>query len=414
MSAYLFKNFQLLEPTLDEPRDGYQLLTEDGLIREVSDKPISSAAATVIDCGGRTLMPGLIDSHVHVYLSEVSIPLLEKVPLTLMTARGARQMKAMLDRGFTTVRDTGGADWGIKQAVAEGDLPGPRLFIAGRPIGPSGGHSDPRRRTDSRTYSGMSCACCNAMAFTHNVSDGVDAVRRSVREEMRQGVDHIKLMMSGGVASPYDPLDSLQLSPEEVTVAVEEARSFGRYVTAHAYTPEAITRAAECGVRGIEHGNLIDDASARLMAEKGMYLTANLVAYYAMRERAAQFGMNADMLAKNDLVIEGGLRSLEICKKAGVPVAYGSDLLGQLQVDQSREFLIRSEVLSPMEIIRSATLIGAEILRMEGKLGTLKPGAYADLLLIDGNPLKDLGLFQDQGAHIPVIMQGGKFYKHAL
>ena len=414
MSAYLFKNFQMLEPALDEPREGYQILTEDGLIREVSDKPVASAGAVVIDCGGRTLMPGLIDSHVHVYLSEVSIPSLEKVPLTLMTARGARQMKAMLDRGFTTVRDTGGADWGIKQAVAEGDLPGPRLFIAGRPIGPSGGHSDPRRRTDSRTYSGMSCSCCNAMAFTHNVSDGVDAVRRSVREEMRQGVDHIKLMMSGGVASPYDPLDSLQLSPEEVTVAVEEARSFGRYVTAHAYTPEAITRAAMCGVRGIEHGNLIDAAAARLMAEKGMYLTANLVAYYAMRERAAQFGMNADMLAKNDLVIEGGLRSLEICKKAGVPVAYGSDLLGQLQVDQSREFLIRSEVLSPMEIIRSATLIGAEILRMQGKLGTLKPGAYADLLLIDGNPLKDLGLFQDQGAHIPVIMQGGKFYKHAL
>ena len=414
MSAYLFKNFQMLEPTLDELRDGHQILTEDGLIREVSDKPISRSSATVIDCGGRTLMPGLIDSHVHVYLSEVSIPSLEKVPLTLMTARGARQMKAMLDRGFTTVRDTGGADWGIKQAVAEGDLPGPRLFIAGRPIGPSGGHSDPRRRTDSRTYSGMSCSCCNAMAFTNSVADGVDAVRRAVREEMRQGADHIKLMMSGGVASPFDPLDSLQLSPEEVTVAVEEARSFGRYVTAHAYTPEAITRAAQCGVRGIEHGNLIDDAAARLMAEKGMYLTANLVAYYAMRERAAQFGMSAEMLAKNDLVIEGGLRSLEICKKAGVPVAYGSDLLGQLQVDQSREFLIRSEVQSPMEIIRAATLIGAEILRMEGKLGTLKAGACADLLLIDGNPLKDLGLFQDQGAHIPVIMQGGKFYKNTL
>ena len=414
MSAYLFKNFQMLEPSLDELRDGYQILTEDGLIREVSDKPISSASATVIDCGGRTLMPGLIDSHVHVYLSEVSIPTLEKVPLTLMTARGAQQAKAMLDRGFTTVRDTGGADWGIKQAIAEGSLPGPRLFIAGRPIGPTGGHSDPRRRTDSRSYSGMSCFCCNAMTFTHNVSDGADAVRRSVREEMRQGADHIKIMMSGGVASPYDPLDSLQLSMDEVRAAVEEAQAFGRYVTAHAYTPEAITRAAQCGVRGIEHGNLIDEAAAALMAEKGMYLTANLVAYYAMRERAAQFGMNADMLAKNDLVIAGGLRSLEICKRAGVPVAFGSDLLGQLQSEQSREFLIRSEVQSPMEIIRAATLIGAELLRMEGKLGTLKAGAYADILLIDGNPLKDLGLFQDQGAHMPLIMQDGKLYKHAL
>jgi imidazolonepropionase-like amidohydrolase len=414
MSAYLFKNFQMLEPSLDELRGGYQILTEGGLIKEVSGKPISSASATVIDCGGKTLMPGLIDSHVHVFLSDVSIPTLEKVPLTLMTARGAKEMRAMLDRGFTTVRDTGGADWGIKQAVAEGALPGPRLFIAGRPVGPTGGHSDPRRRTDSKSYGGMTCFCCNAMTFTHQVADGVDAVRKAVREEMRQGVDHIKLMMSGGVASPYDPLDSLQLSPEEVTVAVQEAQSFGRYVTAHAYTPEAITRAAHCGVRGIEHGNLIDEPSARLMAEKGMFLTANLVAYYAMRERAAQFGMSADMLAKNELVIEGGLRSLEICKRAGVPVAYGSDLLGQLRVDQSREFLLRREVMSPIEIIRSATLIGARLLRLEDKLGTLKPGAYADLLLVDGNPLADLGLFQDQGAHLSLIVQDGKIHKNAL
>jgi imidazolonepropionase-like amidohydrolase len=143
-------------------------------------------------------------------------------------------------------------------------------------------------------------------------------------------------------------------------------------------------------VRAIEHGNLIDDASAKLMAENNMFLTANLVAYYAMKERAAEFGMTGDMLAKNDLVIDGGLRSLEICKRAGVPVAYGSDLLGQLQVDQSREFLLRREVLSPIEIIRSATTVGAQLLRMEGKLGTLRAGAFADMILVDGDPLKDL------------------------
>ena len=140
-----------------------------------------------------------------------------------------------------------------------------------------------------------------------------------MREQMRQGADHIKIMMSGGVASPYDPLDSLQFTPDEVAAAVEEAHAFGRYVCAHAYTPEAITRAAHGGVRTIEHGNLIDDASAKLMAEKGMFLIANLVAYYAMKERAAEFGMTGDMLAKNDLVIDGGLRSLEICKRAGRP-----------------------------------------------------------------------------------------------
>ncbi|WP_420102384.1 amidohydrolase family protein [Bosea sp. (in: a-proteobacteria)] len=410
MTALHFKNFALLEPEFGELRGGYALLVEGDTIRELSDRPITSASADVIDCGGRTLMPGLIDSHVHVFLSEVYIRTMESMPLTLMTARAVRLMKGMLDRGFTSVRDTGGADWGIKEAVEKGDVAGPRLFIAGAAIGPTGGHSDPRRRTDF----GARCHCCNAMAYTMNISDGVSSVRKSAREQMRLGADHIKIMMSGGVASPYDPLDSMQFSVDEVKAAVEEAKAFGRYVCAHAYTPEAITRAAECGVRAIEHGNLIDDASAKLMAENNMFLTANLVAYYAMKERAAEFGMTGDMLAKNDLVIDGGLRSLEICKRAGVPVAYGSDLLGQLQVEQSREFLLRREVLSAIDIIRSATTVGAQILRMEGKLGTLQAGAFADLILVDGDPLKDLGLFQEQGKHLAAIMKGGIFHKTAL
>jgi len=316
----------------------------------------------------------------------------------------------MLNRGFTSVRDTGGADWGLKTAVEQGDIPGPRLFIAGAAIGPTGGHSDGRRRTDF----GMRCHCCDAMRFGMRQSDGVSEVLKSVREQMRQGVDHIKIMMSGGVASPYDPLDSLQFSPAEVGAAVQEATAFGRYVCAHAYTPEAITRAAQGGVRVIEHGNLIDEPSAKLMAEKGMFMVANLVAYYAMRERAAEYGMTGDMLAKNDLVIDGGLRSLEICKRAGVPVGYGTDLLGALQVEESREFIIRSEVMAPIEIIRAATTVGAQIVRQVGKIGTLKAGAYADLLLIDGDPLKNLGLFQEQGKHLAVIMKGGKFHKNRL
>jgi imidazolonepropionase-like amidohydrolase len=375
----------------------------------VADRPIKSAG-NVVDCGGRTLMPGLIDSHVHVVLSEVFLRTLENMPLTLMTARSMALMGAMLDRGFTSVRDTGGADWGLKAAVDQGLVPGPRLFIAGKAIGPTGGHSDGRRRTDR----GPTCHCCNALAFTMCIADGVAEVRKAVREEMRQGNDHVKIMMSGGVASPYDPLDSLQFSPAEVAAAVEEAHSFGRYVCAHAYTPEAITRAAHAGVRTIEHGNLIDEASAKLMAQKGMFLVANLVAYYAMRERAAEFGMIPEMLEKNDLVIDGGLRSLEICKRAGVPVAYGSDLLGQLQVDQSREFVIRSQVLSPIEIIRSATLVGAKVLRREGELGCLRPGAFADLLVLEGDPLKDLSIFQKPETHLAAIMKGGRFHKNAL
>ena len=410
MPGILFRNLSLLEPEFGVPQPGMQLRVEADKIVEVGPN-IAPGSADVVDCGGRVVMPGLIDSHVHVMLSEVNIRALESVPLTLGTARAAKLMHGMLDRGFTTVRDTGGADWGLKQAVAEGSIAGPRLFIAGQAIGPTGGHSDSRRRTD---VFGARCHCCNAMAFSMKVSDGEREVRKAAREQMRQGADQVKIMMSGGVASPYDPLDSLQFSDGEIHAAVEEAAAFGRYVCAHAYTPAAITKAAHAGIRTIEHGNLIDAKSAKLMAEKNMFLVANLVAYYAMKERAAEFGMTGEMLEKNDLVIDGGLRSLEICKAAGVPVAYGSDLLGGLQIDQSREFLLRREVLSPIEIIRAATTTGAQVVRMEGKLGTLKPGAFADLLVLDGNPLDDLGLFQDQGAHLAVIMQGGRFHKNRL
>jgi len=410
MAQILFRNFRMLDPEKDEIVGGHEILVEGDSIREVSAKPIKAPDASAIDCGGRTLMPGLIDCHVHVMLSEVLIRQLEHVPLTLMSARAAVAMRAMLDRGFTTVRDTGGADWGLKAAVDQGLLDGPRMFISGRAIGPTGGHADVRRRTDP----GPSCRCCHALAFAMATADGDAEVRKTVREEMRQGCDQVKIMMSGGVASPYDPLDSLQFSPGEVAAAVEEAQAFGRYVCAHAYTPQAIQRAAQAGVRTIEHGNLIDEASAALMAQKGMLLIANLVTYYAMRERASTFGMPPEMLAKNELVIEGGLRSLEICKRAGVPVAYGTDLLGQLQVDQSREFVLRSQVMSPLEIIRSATLVGAKVVRQQGKLGCLRPGAFADLLVIDGNPLKDLGLFETPEKSFVAIMKAGKFHKHRL
>src|SRR5882757_3005758 len=410
MSQLLFRNFQLLEPEVGALQGGQELLIEGDTVVEVSNRAIKAEKADVIDCGGPTRLPGLIGRRVQETLSEVNIRFLESIPLTLMTARAARLMLGMLNRGFTSVRDTGGADWGLKTAVEQGDIPGPRLFIAGAAIGPTGGHSDPRRRTDF----GMRCHCCDAMRFGMRQSDGVSEVLKATREQMRQGADHIKIMMSGGVASPYDPLDSLQFSPQEVAAAVQEAHAFGRYVCAHAYTPETITRAAHGGVRVIEHGNLIDDATAKLMAEKGMFMVANLVAYYAMRERAAEYGMSGDMLAKNDLVIDGGLRSLEICKRAGVPVGYGTDLLGALQVEESREFIIRSEVMAPIEIIRAATTIGARIVRQEGKIGTLKAGAYADLILVDGDPLKNLGLFQEQGKYLAAIMKGGKFHKNLL
>jgi imidazolonepropionase-like amidohydrolase len=410
MSLVLFKNAKLLDPTQTDLQDGVAVLVEGARIREVSPRPIRISRATVVDVGGRTLMPGLIDCHVHVFLPEVNIRALEAVPLTLLTARAAPLMRAMLDRGFTTVRDTGGADWGIREAVERGYLSGPRLFIAGRAIGQTSGHSDPRRRTDL----GGGCPTENAMAFTMAVADGVTEVRRAVREQLRQGADHIKIMVSGGVASPHDPLDSLQYSTDEIRAAVEEAAAFKRYVCAHSYPATAVARAVECGVRVIEHGNLIDAPTAKLMARKKAFLVPTLVAYDAINRRAAEFGMGPESLEKNKIVLEAGLRSLELAKRAGVRMAFGSDLLGQLQPDQSKEFLLRGEALTPREILHSATIVGAELLGREGDLGVVAPGARADLLVVDGNPLKDLGVFQDQGAHIPVVMQDGRFHRNRL
>jgi imidazolonepropionase-like amidohydrolase len=409
--SFLFKNLNLLDPNWKEARGGHEVLVEGDTIKDVSSKPIKASKAAVINCGKRTLMPGLIDCHVHTHHSEVYMNRMEAIPLTLMMARSTGRLRRMIDRGFTTVRDAGGADWGTKTAVESGLIPGPRMFISCRSIGPTGGHNDRNRRTD---IAGPPCLCCNGMVFIREIADGPDAVRKAAREQMRQGADQVKLMVSGGVASPHDPLESIQFSMEEISAAVEEAHAFGRYVLTHAYTPEAITRAVNCGVRTIEHGNMVDAPTAKLMAKKGVYMIPNLVTYEAMKRRAKELGMPDIMLEKNEEVLKSGYRELELCRQYGVKMAYGSDLLGALEDEQTGEFAIRGEVMPAIDVIRSATLIGAEVVRQEGKLGTIAPGAFADLLVVDGDPLRNLGLFKDGGPHLSAIMKAGKFHKNTL
>jgi imidazolonepropionase-like amidohydrolase len=239
-------------------------------------------------------------------------------------------------------------------------------------------------------------------------------VIKAARDELRKGADHIKIMVSGGVASQLDPLESLQYRVDEIEAAVDEATRWGTYVCAHAYSAKAVTRAVQAGVRTIEHGNLIDAPTAALMAEHNAFLVPTLVAYDALKRRGRDYGLSAYSLAKNEIVLEAGLRSLEICRAAGVKIGFGSDLLGQLQTDHCTEFALRSDLMSTQEIIRSATLVNAEIVRQSGRLGELVPGAFADLLVVDGNPYRDLGLFRSDGGHLDAIMANGVLVRNRL
>jgi imidazolonepropionase-like amidohydrolase len=410
MTSYVFTGGRFLNPRLDELQDNISVLVEDGTVKEVADRRLTSPSATQIDLRGRTLMPGLIDAHIHIVLTEVNLRLLADVPLTLLAAKGSVAMRAMLHRGFTTLRDTGGADYGIKAAVEQGLFEGPRLFIAGQPLSQTGGHADHRLRTQDREF----CACCSGLSWTARVADGVPEVIKAARDELRKGADHIKIMVSGGVASQADPLESLQYRIDEIEAAVDEATRWGTYVCAHAYSAKAIRRAVTAGVRTIEHGNLIDTPTAQLMADRGAYLVPTLIAYDALKRRGSDYGLSSYSLAKNELVLHAGLRSLEIAGNAGVKIGFGSDLLGQLQNDHCNEFALRRQVMSAQDIIRSATLVNAEIIRQEGKLGELIPGAHADLLVVEGDPYRDLSVFQDQGRNIAGIMLGGRFIKNAL
>ncbi len=406
----LFRNGLLVDGSGPEPAGEVDVLVEGGRIRDVSDKPLTAKGARILELNGRAIMPGLIDLHIHPFLTKMKLSALEDTPITLVTAQATGILKKALDRGFTTIRDAAGGDWGLKQAVEEGLLEGPRIFISGRALSQTGGHGDFRRRTDDS----MMCSCGSALNLTSRVADGVDQVRHAVRDEMRKGADQIKVMVSGGVSSPYDPLEGCQYSMEELEAIVDEATRWGTYVLAHAYSAEAITRALRAGVRSIEHGNLIDEDAAKLVVEKNAYVVPTLVAYEALEMYAEREGYSAAMLDKLDKVKQAGLRSLEICRAAGVKMGFGTDLIGDTHDLQSREFLIRAEALPAHEIIASATSVGAEILRQEGQLGVIAPGAVADILIVDGNPLEDLNLLQDQGAHLSVIMKAGAFHKNRL
>jgi imidazolonepropionase-like amidohydrolase len=410
MAQVLFENARLLDVEAGALREGVSVLVEGERIREVSALPIAASEARRVDLGGRTLMPGLIDAHVHCAITTMNLAAMTSRPITLVAHEAGRILERMLRRGFTTVRDAGGADFGLAQAVERGLVEGPRLFFSGRVLSQTGGHGDFAPREDAPRL----CACqIHTTGFAH-VADGVPAVRKAAREELRRGATQVKIMASGGVASPSDPIWNLQYSAEEMRAIVEEAEGWRTYAMAHAYTPEAIRRAVDAGVRTIEHGNLIDRASAAKMRAKGAYLVPTLVTYFAIDELGRKLGFPAVSQAKVKDVLDAGLASLEIAREAGVPIGFGTDLLGETHDQQSREFEIRARVLSPAEVIRSATWVNAEILNRRGELGVVAPGALADLLVVDGDPLANLGLLAEPEKHLAAIVKGGRFVRDRL
>jgi len=411
MADLVFTNARVFDGASADCAEGVDIRIADGAIVEVSSQPIRTANAHTIDVGGRTLMPGLIDCHIHSYASHVSLQKIDTVGDAYRTAYAMRMLAHALDSGFTTVRDVGGGDYSLSKAIADGLIRAPRFFYSGKILSMTGGHGDLRPLEHRCDQSFCSCDHANWAA---RIADGVDACIKVTRDELRQGAHCIKIMGSGGVASPTDPIWMNQYREDEIRAIVNECAERRTYVAAHCHPASAIRRCVEFGVRSIEHGTLIDDETAKFVAERGAYIVPTMVILYTLVEQGRQLGFPAESQAKAEQVMQTGLQGLESMRRAGVKIAYGSDLLGTLHVYESREFEIRREVFTPLEILRQATSIGAEMMMQEGKLGCIAPGAWADLIVVDGDPLADISLLAAGGRHLPVIVRAGEVVKNTL
>ncbi|KAG2439715.1 hypothetical protein HYH02_010594 [Chlamydomonas schloesseri] len=355
--------------------------------------PLPAAPAVVVDCAGAVLMPGLCDAHVHCTAITADLAALRSHSEAYVAARAAVILGGMLARGFTTVRDAGGADFGLAQAVEEGIVLGPKILFTGHALSQTGGHGDFRGRGED------ACACGAALRGIGRVCDGIPEVRKAARDELRRGAHCIKIMASGGVASPTDRLTNTQFSESELKAIVEEAEAAGTYVCAHAYTPAAILRAVRCGVRSIEHGNYLDPHTATEMAFRGAYLVPTLVTYQELGRGGEAAGMPKELVAKVGDALEAGLRSLGVARDHGVVMCFGSDLLGDLHPAQADELCLRARVLPAVEVIKSATVHCAELFNATLTLGRVRPGFAADLLLLAPgvDPLADVAALAAPG-----------------
>lgn len=412
MTIIILKNAFLIDGTGREPIEGASIVLEGNMIKEVStDGTISHFSnAEVVDCQGKTVMPGLIDAHMHIGLVDADLAgqRFNNYP-SMMVIKGVNVLEDTLYQGFTTCRDAGGADAGFRVAVEQGLIKGPRLQVAGPVLSQTGGHADMRMPCE------FSEPFFDNPGFAAFICDGVDAVRKGARETLRRGSDFVKIMASGGCASPSDDIkDTSQYSIEEMKAAVFEAESAGTYVAAHCYTNRGAKLCVEAGVRTIEHGNCITKEVAQMMKEAGTILVPTLSTYQLAVTRGKEFGLPAYFQRKMKIVQETALEAVAIAHEMGITIGSGSDVVGPFQKWKGLELELKSQVMGPMGAILSSTKTNAEIMGLDHQLGTLEAGKLADLLVIDGNPLKDISIIQDHQNKMPVIMKDGQFIKRLM
>jgi len=418
----LFTNVNVFDGVNEELIENANVFVVGNLIAEVSTEPLAAANARIIDGGGRTLMPGLMDAHVHLALVRRPSEILNQYDWMYVGALANEQAEEMLLRGFTTVRDIGGPTVGLHRAIEEGQIIGPRLFSSGPYITQTSGHGDFRNYNDLHPgiygqYSLMEMQGWLIMA------DGPAEVTRAVREALRYGAKQIKMMAGGGVSSPYDPLHTIQGGPEEFSAAVRAAEQWGTYVAVHAYTDEAVRQAVEAGVKSIEHGPFLTQKTMKLMAKNDVFLAPTARISLTTPE-VVGLDPTSSTAEKLRQVNQGASNQLKWAKQYGVTLVFSTDQFGAPEnfKIQSDEFLTLAEVFEPIEVLRMATSNVAALLELsgelhpyrEGPLGVIQEGAYADLLLIDGNPLEDVTLLADYENNIDLIMKDGVIYKNTL
>jgi imidazolonepropionase-like amidohydrolase len=412
MTQTIFENARIFDGVSAECAEGMSVLVEGGVIREVAAGPIMAEEARRINVSGKTLMPGLIDLHIHSYFCDLNAKVVDGRDAPYRTAHAIKKLGHALDSGFTTVRDIGGGDYPLASAIEDGLIRAPRFFYAGKVLSMTGGHVDYRTPTEQHHTHGY-CSCAS-MNWAGVVVDGVVECIKAAREELRRGAHCIKITASGGAMSPSDPMWMNQFREDEIRAIVNECVERRTYVSAHCHPVSAIRRSVEFGVRCIEHGTMMDADTAQLVVERGVYVVPTMSVMFASLEMGEQLGMAPESMAKIKIAAQSAIEGLQHMRDAGVKMGYGTDLLGVTYNQQCREFTLRSEVFTPLELLRQATSNGAEILMHEGRLGCVQPDAYADLIVVDGDPLADIGLLADNGRRLDLIMRAGEIVKNRL